>query len=47
MATKWEHFVEALTPNNLTTQHLNMRAADGWELVSTAATGPGQVASSG
>ncbi len=41
MAAKWEYFVETLTPHNLTTEHLNMRAADGWELVSTAATGPG------
>jgi hypothetical protein len=41
MAAKWEYFVEYLHVRNLSTEHLNMRADEGWELVSTGVDSTG------
>jgi hypothetical protein len=38
MSAKWEYFFESLSERKLSTEHLNMRAAEGWELLSTDAT---------
>ena len=43
MAAKWDYFVETLAARELRTEHLNMRAAEGWELVSTNVSAAGTV----
>jgi hypothetical protein len=41
MTANWEYLFENLGYRDLTTEHLNTRAAEGWELVSTAVAGHG------
>jgi hypothetical protein len=36
MTTKWEYFLDKVLADELRTEHLNSRAAEGWELVSTS-----------